>query len=259
MPVLIGYLIEVVFLTDGFGFFLRHLPFGIDHVTETLFQQFHFLPLRVAYGSQFDVRFQQGVFVEYQPVIGSAGIDKRHLQIGCLLTGIHLCRSDQMIDEKASFCIGSHDAELVHSLFRRALHIAFIADPCRTPAFEIDAERERSALTAVFQKFKLDSSVLRLLIVYPYDESGKIQIFSCRVLLFKLQVFPEFQSPVRFEGPFQRMFSVFIMCTGYAQPRLNTGYTGRQLRLFKREHPLVRNYLRIEECRTEKRQYQHCH
>ena len=203
MPVLIGYLIEVVFLTDGFGFFLRHLPFGIDHVTETLFQKFHFLPLPVAYGSQFDVRFQEGVFVEYQPVIGSTGIDKGDLQIGCLLTGIHLCRSDQMIDEKASFCIGSHDAELVHSLFRRALHIAFIADPCRTPTFEIDAERKRSALTAVFQKFKLDSSVLRLLIVYPYDESGKIQVFPCRVLLFKLQVFPEFQSPVRFEGPFQ--------------------------------------------------------
>ena len=227
MPVLIGYLIEVVFLTDGFGFFLRHLPFGIDHVTKTLFQQFHFLPLPVAYGSQFDVRFQEGVFVEYQPVIGSAGIDKGDLQIGCLLTGVYLRRSDQMIDEKASFCIGSHDAELVHSLFRRALHIAFIADPCRTPAFEIDAERERSALTAVFQKFKLDSSVLRLLIVYPYDESGKIQVFPCRVLLFKLQVFPEFQFPVRFEGPFQRMFPVFIMCTGYAQLRLNTGYTGR--------------------------------
>ena len=58
-----------------------------------------------------------------------------------------------------------------------------------------------------------------------YDESGKIQVFPCRVLLFKLQVFPEFQSPVRFEGPFQRMFPVFIMCTGYAQLRLNTGYT----------------------------------
>lgn len=86
---------------------LRHLPFGIDHVTKTLFQQFHFLPLPVAYGSQFDVRFQEGVFVEYQPVIGSAGIDKGDLQIGCLLTGVYLRRSDQMIDEKASFALGA--------------------------------------------------------------------------------------------------------------------------------------------------------
>ena len=227
MPVLIGYLIEVVFLTDGFGFFLRHLPFGIDHVTKTLFQQFHFLPLPVAYGSQFDVRFQQGVFVEDQPVIGSAGIDKGDLQIGCLLTGVYLRRSDQMIDEKASFCIGSHDAELVHSFFRRALHIAFITYPCSAPTGEVDAKRKRGAYLAILQELEPNLLVLGLLIVHPYDESRKIGVFPRRVFLLKLQVFPEFQSPVRFEGPFQRMFPVFIMCTGYAQLRLNTGYTGR--------------------------------
>ena len=259
LPVLIGNPVEIIFLTDGFHFLLRNLPFGIDHITETPFQQTHFLPLAVAYGRQFDVRFQQGVFVKHQPVIGGAGIDKRHLQVRRLLAGIYLCRSDQMIDEKAPFCIGSHDTEPVHSLFRRPLHIAFIADPCRTPSFEIDAERKRGTLSAVFQKLKLDSSILRLFIVYPYDESGKIQVLPCRVFLFELQVFPEFQYAVRFKGPFQRIFSVFIMCTGSVQLRPHTCHTGRQLRLFKREHPLVRNYLRMEECRTEKRQYQQSH
>ena len=170
LPILVGYLIEIIFLADCLHLFVRELAFCIVHVAETLFQQAHLFLLSVTDGSQLDVRLQKRMFIDDQPMAFGVGIYERHLQIGRLLTGIHLGGSNQMIDEKASFCIWGDNTKLVHAFFRSALHIAFIAYPCGTPTFEIDSEREGCAFLAVFQELKFDGRILRLFIVYPHNK-----------------------------------------------------------------------------------------
>ena len=162
------------------------------------------------------------------------------MQIGCLLTGVHLRRSDQMIDEKASFCIWGDDAELVHSLFRRALHIAFITYPCSAPTGEVDAKRKRGAYLAILQELEPNLLVLGLLIVHPYDESRKIGVFPRRVFLLKLQVFFDRQCGTRLESPAQTVVAIPIMFVANAQLRTSCRSDKRRnLLLLKRKQALI--------------------
>ena len=59
LAILIGNLIEIIFLADSLYLFIRYFTFCIVHVTETLLQQFHLFLLRLAHRSQFDIRLQQ--------------------------------------------------------------------------------------------------------------------------------------------------------------------------------------------------------
>ena len=214
LPVLVSNLVEIIFLADSLHFLVRELAFCIIHVAETFLQQLHFFFLLVADRSQFDIRLQKRVLINNQPVIFCFGINKRYLQIGCLLTCINLRCSNQMIDEKASFCIWGDNTEFIHTFFRCALHITLITNPCGTPTFKVDSEREGGAFLSVFQKFKFNGCFLRFFIVYPHYKCRKIQVLARRVFLFKLQIFLEFQYGTGIKRPFHRMFSVFIMCIG---------------------------------------------
>ena len=54
--------------------------------------------------------------------------------------------SNQMIDEKAPFCIWGDNTKFIHTFFRCALHITLITNPCGTPTFKVDSEREDDIL-----------------------------------------------------------------------------------------------------------------
>ena len=150
-------------------------------------------------------------------MVGGSFINEGYLHIGCLLTGIHLTGSYQMVNEQLSFYIRCNDAQFIHPGFRNTLHITLIADPGSTPAGEVNTERKRSALLSVFQEFKLNSSILGFCVVHPNNESGKVSIFSGRVFLLKLQITLKSQYRARFEGPSQTVCTVFIMSVADAE------------------------------------------
>ena len=134
-------------------------------------------------------------------MVGGSFINEGYLHISCLLTGIHFTGSYQMVDEQLSFHIRCNDMQFIHPEFRSALHITLVADPCSTPAGEVNTERKRSALLSVFQEFKLNSSILGFCVVHPDNESGKVSIFSGRVFLLELQITLKSQHRAGFEGP----------------------------------------------------------
>ena len=121
-------------------------------------------------------------------MIGGSFINEGYLHISCLLTGIDFTGSYQMVNEQLSFHIRRNDTQFIHTGFRSTLHVTLIADPRGTPTREVNAERKRSTFLSVFQEFKFNSGVLGFCIVHPNNKGGKVQIFSGRVFLFKLQI-----------------------------------------------------------------------
>ena len=149
--------------------------------------------------------------INHQPVIGRSFMHKRHLYIGSLLTRVYLAGRNQMIDKKFPFYIWCQYPQLIHTFFRRTFHIAFIANPCRAPSGEVNAEGERCTYLSILQELKGYFLIYCLLVIHPYNKSRQIRIFSRRIFGFKLQILFQGKDSPRFIRPTQGTTSIFIV------------------------------------------------
>ncbi len=104
------------------------------------------------------------------------------------------------------------NTKFTHPFLRYALHIPLIADPCGTPASEIDTKREKKYIFyRLSETQKFDGCILGFFIVNPikaerYKSCQSDLSFFQTSSLFKLQY------TTWFKCPFQRMFfRLFIM------------------------------------------------
>ena len=240
LAVLIGNLIEVIRLADGLHLLVGQLAGRVEHVAEAGFHPSDVGLLPVVERRQGDFRLPKRVFVDDKPMVRRTLVDERYLHIGCLLAGIYLAGRNDVVEVKLALCVRGHNAHFVHAFFGHALHIAFVAHPCGTPACEVDTKGEGSAKFAVLQEFKAYLLVLSLLVVYPHDEGRQIGIFARRVLGLEHQVFLHAEHGTRPILPAEAVETVFVVLVVDGQAgTVVRRHVGRHGSLFKGKQALV--------------------
>ena len=149
----------------------------VDDGAELVFHLLDVATLFIGDRLQGDVGLYAVTLVHHQPVIFGFLVDERHLQVGRLLSWIHLDGGDEMVEKERALGVGGYYLDFVHAHFGFALHVALIAYPCAPPPFEVDAKGKRGAKFAVFEKLEGNGFArLGLLAVHPNDESREIVV-----------------------------------------------------------------------------------